>query len=90
MLQEASIHEYEKSIQGLFSNMIMSFDHDKNILVAERLMDLMEAYYSKGKEKDNVLTNIQTYLKMFERFKPLPEELQHRRDDLYDKVHLSQ
>lgn len=86
MLQDASIHEYEKNIQGLFSNMMLDFEHDKNLLVAERLLDLMEAYYSKGNGKQSVMTNIQTYLKLFKRFYPLPEELQLRLEDLSNNI----
>lgn len=84
--QEADMREYEKNIQGLFSNTMMNFEHNKNILVAERIIGLMEVYYSKGNNEKRVLTNIQIYLKMFDRFSPFPEELQLRRDELLEKT----
>lgn len=90
MPQNASPINYEESIKGLFSNMIKDVDHNLNMRVAERIMDMMEAYYLEYGDDKNVLVKIYEYLKMIERFKPLTDDLQHRKDELYRKTGFKQ
>lgn len=90
MPQNASLNDYDESIKGLFSNMIQDVDHNLKMLVAERIMDIMEACFLEYGDDKNVIIRICEYLKMFERFTPLTDDLQHRKDELSRKVNLSQ
>ena len=80
--EDASIELYEESIEGLYTNMIAGADHALKIRVASRIMDLLEDYCKKEDSDGRVTHNAQRYLQMFERFNPLPEGLQSRKDDL--------
>lgn len=87
MPKDGSAREYEKCIEGIFSNMMNDLDQDDTILVATRLLDLMEAYYALGKCKQTILDNIQGYLSQLETFKHLTDELQQRKEAMSAKVY---
>lgn len=82
----ADMFEYEKCINGILSNMITDFYPESNIPVAERLLDLMEAYYSDYANNEYISKNLQAYMKQFAKLKYLPEDIQHRKDELNKKV----
>ena len=82
----ASLEQFEESIDGLYTNIVAGADHALKIRVASRIMDLLEAYCAKGCSEERITNNLQRYLNMFERFNPLPEGLQSRKDDLLKKL----
>jgi hypothetical protein len=76
--ENGSIREYENCIDGIFSNMMGRMDQEDTVLVATRILDLIEAYYSFGSHKKRVLNNIRCYLSRLESFGYLTDELKQR------------
>lgn len=78
MLEDGNIREYENCIDGIFSNMMGHMDQEDTVLVATRILDLIEAYYTLGSHKQRVLNNIRGYLSRLESFRYLTDELKQR------------
>lgn len=89
LLCDASAEQYKDSIKGIYSNMPLGLNDELKTQIATRMMDLLEAYYSKGKDEDKRMKLfMQQYLQRYEWFDPLSDELQFRRDELQKKVDL--
>lgn len=79
---DATVEQYEASLDGLCTNMLYSVNQALKNQVASRIMDLLESYCYIDAPDNRVLNNAQCYLKKLERFYPLPDELQNRKEDL--------
>ena len=92
MLFDAEIYQYENSIEGLFSNLYYEWDIQYTNPVVERIIELIDAYYSNFNEEDDdeiqeeFTLNIQNYLDKLRRIHPLSDQLMKRREELFDKV----
>lgn len=92
MLFDAEIYEYQNSIEGLFSNLYYGWDIQYTNPVVERIIELIDAYYSNYNEEDDeeikeeFTLNIQNYLDKLRRIYPLSDRLVKRREELFDKV----
>ena len=80
--EDATLEQYEASIQELYSNLPADADHASKIRVASRIMDLLEGYCAKEDTDGRVRANARRFLEMYERFHPLPQGLQSRKEDL--------
>ena len=87
--EDATAQEYDKSILEMYSEMkgkIDGFNHNHVLTVASRILDYVEIYVSKHGSEAGVMRQAHMFLRMFDRFNPLSEELINKKERLEKEI----